>query len=156
VLAPLALVNWYPSSEHAKLVAYDADTGDVLWETTTPARHLFAVTGKAGKLTLVGMVDDGQCGGYRFITLRIDPASGQIVRRKHGGDAHAVYVKGGPYEGPADEVSGLRWDTAAGRIVSDQGWSVKADPDRGNVPALVTPDAVFVGVQGYRYLSCSN
>ena len=155
VLAPFALANWYPTSEFATVVAYDAKTGAVLWETTTPATQLFAMTGTADELAVVARIDGDRCGGFRFVTLRIDPASGQIVGTTPGGDEHGPYVGGGPYEEPAEEANGMRWDVAARRIVSDRGWSIQADPIRGNVPALVTPDVVYLGLQGRKYLSCS-
>ena len=105
VLAPFALANWYPTNEFVTVVAYDAKTGAVLWETTTPATQLFAISGTADELALVARIDDG-CGDFRFVTLRIDPATGQIVGTTPGGDEHGPYVKGGPYEEPGEEANG--------------------------------------------------
>jgi hypothetical protein len=154
VLAPLALVSRYPSTEFAKLVAYDANTGAVLWESTTPAAELLAITGTEHELAVVAQIDD-RCRDSRFVTFRIDPASGQIVETTPGGDGSGPFVGGGPEVPPAREASGLRWDMATGRIVSDHGWSIQVDPGRGNVPAFVTPDVVYLGFQGRNYLLCS-
>src|SRR5262245_858446 len=59
LFAPLALVIWYPANEHATVIAYDMDSGDVLWKTTTPVTELSAITVTADGLAAVGRIDDG-------------------------------------------------------------------------------------------------
>jgi hypothetical protein len=155
VFVPVALAIWYPATEFATVVAYDADTGEVLWESRTPATQLFAIADTGDEVTLVARIDDAGCGDFRFVTLHIDPKSGRIVRTTPGGDDHGPWVAGGVWGQPGPTASGLHWDRPASRIVSDRGWSVDADPDRGDVPALVTPDVVYMGLQGRDWLSCS-
>jgi len=152
VFAPFALVSWYPTTESAKVVAYDATTGAVLWETTTPAARLRAMT---RELSIGAQIADG-CGDSPSVTVRINPADGHVIGIGPRRDEFGPYVPGGPYEMDGPAVDGLRWDVANERIVSDRGWSVKAGPHPGDVPALVTPEVVYLGVQGLNYLSCSN
>jgi hypothetical protein len=154
VLAPLALVSWYPTGQRATLVAYDTPTGTVRWQSTTPATQLFAITRTANELALVGRVDDECDSGWS--PIRIDPGTGQTLGMTRGGDGQGPYVPGGPPGFPPQEATGLRWDSATGRIVSEHGWSIQAGPADGQVPALVTPDVVYIAEQGRDYLSCSD
>jgi hypothetical protein len=155
VFAPVALARWYPATDFATVVAYDAATGEVFWEAATPATHIFAIEDTGDGLAIRARIDEPRCGDFRFVTFQLDPTTGQRVRPTSGVDGNGPWVPGGVWGQPGPRASGLRWDRPAGRIVSDRGWSVKVDPNRGDVPALVTPDVVYMGLQGGDWLSCS-
>jgi hypothetical protein len=154
VAAPVALVIWYPAPQQARLVAYDAGSGRVLWRAEIDATQLFSVSAEAGELILIGRVDD-RC-DYRFVTIRLDAAGGGHLRTSAGGDAGVSGSFGADFLVTGTGPGLLHFDPAAGRVVSDLGWSVKASPDGGPLLAVMTDDVVYLAEQGENHVVCNS